>query len=120
MEVWSEHRLGGLEGLGADRGLSPTNHLCVEPRRLHWIRTRGAFPANQQILVAFANGAVGSDLEAAVQGSQDDIRIDPNAFRLGQNMRRLGSVMRNEFGGAKCRPDQRRKQVRILSPTSFA
>ena len=57
---------------------------------------------------------LGSDLEAALKGSPDNIGIDPDAFRLRQNVRRLGAIVLDEFSRAKRRTDQRGKHVGIL------
>ena len=53
-------------------------------------------------------------LTNAVEGSPDDIGIHPDAVRPGQNMRRLGTIVLDEFGRAKRGTDQSGKQFGIL------
>src|ERR1700722_12082719 len=108
VEIRPEYRLRRLQRLRADRGLSPANHLCVEPGGLHGIGPRRPFPPYQQITAAFANGAVRRNLEAAIKRSPDDVGIDADSIWLRQQASRFSAVLRllDEFGGARCGPDQ--------------
>src|SRR5260370_774428 len=66
--------------------------------------------------IAFAHDSVRRNLEAAVQRSLDDLGIDADPFRLCQDARRLGAILRllDEFSGAKCGPDQGCNNLRVL------
>src|SRR5229473_3475069 len=116
VKVRPEHPLGDPERLRADRGLPPADHLRIKPGSLRRFRPGGAFPSHQQITAAFAHRAVRRNLETAVERSQDHICVDADAFRPRQHTCCFGAVFRllDEFGGARCRPDQPGQNLRVL------
>src|SRR5207302_6834978 len=68
-----KYRLCRRERIAANGGLSPSDHLRVEPGRLGRIGPSGLLPSNQEIASALAYGAVGRNLETTVKGAPDNI-----------------------------------------------
>src|SRR4051794_7388842 len=115
VEVRPEYRLCDGKRLRAELRLSPAHHLRIEPGRLHRIRAGCAFPADQQVAVAFAHDSLTGNLETAVQRALDDLAIDADPLRLRENSRCLGAMagILDEFNRANMRADQGGHYLRI-------
>src|SRR5262249_31502930 len=57
VEIGPKHAHRGCERCCAERGLSPTRHLRIEPGGLDGIGSCRPFPSHQEIAAALADGA---------------------------------------------------------------
>src|SRR5258706_1343422 len=87
IEVRAEHPHCRFERLRLHRRLSPSHHLCVEPSRLRWIRPRRALATDQQIAAALAPRSVRRNLQTAIEGALNHLRIDADPLGLWQDTR---------------------------------